>query len=56
MRYHIRQATDLKFGMDVDVVNSNAHAKNFFSRSTHLGAGVIDGLPKTSTASIDKGK
>ena len=37
MRYHIRLARDMKFGMDVNMVDSNAHAKNFFSRSTHLG-------------------
>ena len=37
MRYHIRWARGLKFGMDLDMVDSNAHAKKFFSRSTHLG-------------------
>ena len=30
MRYHIRWTRDLKLGMDVDIVDSNVHAKIFF--------------------------
>ena len=49
MRFHVNGDTDLKLGMEINMVLSNTHAKFFYHTCTHLGAMTLLTLTVTGT-------